>query len=152
MSNFGMFPNNNLQAMIYLQNLKNMQDMQNIQNMQYMMYMQSLNNMKNIQNQAMAQSTGPKTPKVNLTFKTTQGVITNIPIDHGTSVGECLILYLKRMGQGGLISGNELSNKICFLYNANSLSINDTRKVEEVFTTAALSTIIVNDTSNVIGA
>ena len=106
------------------------------------MNMNNLNNMNN--NMNMQQSPG----KMNVVFKTTNGNIKNVQIDIGKTIGELIILYLKRMDRENLI-GNE--RDICFLYDATKLKYNYNRRVEQVFRFVN-PCIMVNDVQNLIGA
>ena len=89
-------------------------------------------------------------PKVNVVFKTTQGLVTNMVFDYGTTVDQALAQYLKRVGKPELI-GN-LGNEICFLFNANHLKFGNQTKVEVFFKGFFNPKVVVNDTKNVIGA
>ena len=106
------------------------------------MNMNNLNNMNN--NMNMQQSPG----KMNVVFKTTNGNIKNVQIDIGKTIGELIILYLKRMDRENLI-GNE--RDICFLYDAAKLKYDDNRKIEQAFKFGNPS-VMVNDVQNLIGA
>ena len=105
-------------------------------------------NANNINNNMNNMNT-PQTPgKLNIVFKTTGGAMTNIPVELGTTVGQLLALYLRRMDRENLI-GNE--KDICFLYDAAKLKFNDNRKIEQVFRFTSPS-VMVNDVQNLIGA
>ena len=80
-------------------------------------------------------------PKMNVTFKTTQGITTNMVLKHGTTVGESLKLYLKRVGRPDLI--DNLQGRLHFLYNTKNLKFNDTTKIEDFFKNDPLPCIIV---------
>ena len=105
----------------------------------------NVNNMNNNMNN----TTVPQSPgKMNVVFKTTAGTIKNIQADFGTTIGQLIILYLKRMDRENLI-GNE--KDICFLYDAAKLKYDDNRKIEQVFKFGNPS-VMVNDVQNLIGA
>ena len=89
-------------------------------------------------------------PKINIVFKTTQGTVTNLVVKHGTTVGQTLELYLKRVGKPELI--NNLQGRLCFLVNAKNLKFTDTTKIENFFKNVTLPTVLVNDVNNLIGA
>ena len=105
----------------------------------------NVNNMNNNMNN----TTVPQSPgKMNVVFKTTAGTIKNIQADFGTTIGQLIILYLKRMDRENLI-GNE--KDICFWYDAAKLKYDDNRKIEQVFKFVNPS-VMVNDVQNLIGA
>ena len=89
-------------------------------------------------------------PKIKVVFKTTQGKTTNMIYKHGTTVGEALELYLKKVGRPDLI--NNIQGRLCFLVNAKQLKFNDTTKIEDFFKNTAIPSILVNDVNNLIGA
>ena len=88
--------------------------------------------------------------KINITFKTTQGTAHLIRMDYGTTINEALKIYLKRVGRPDLIYN--ITNKICFLYNANRLNFGDKTPIEKYFNYKENPMVIVNDVNNVIGA
>ena len=104
--------------------------------------MNNINN--NMNNMGMPQVQG----KMNIVFKATNGNIKNIQADIGMTVGQLIILYLKRMDRENLI-GNE--KDICFLYDATKLKYNDNRRIEQVFKFVN-PCVMVNDVHNLIGA
>ena len=105
----------------------------------------NVNNMNNNMNN----NNVPQAPgKMNVVFKTTSGTIKNIQADFGTTIGQLIILYLKRMDRENLI-GNE--KDICFLYDAAKLKYDDNRKIEQVFKFVN-PCVMVNDVQNLIGA
>ena len=139
--------NNQMQGMGGM-NMNNMNNMNN-QNMQMgmnqqMAGMQNMNNMSNMNNMNTQQVPG----KMNIVFKATSGAIKNIQTDLGTTIGQLLVLYLRRMDRENLI-GND--KDICFLYDATRLKYDDNRKVEQVFRFIN-PCVMVNDTKNLIGA
>ena len=103
----------------------------------------------NINNNNMNSTNVPQIPgKMNIVFKKTDGMLKIIQADLGTTVGQLIILYLKRMDRENLI-GNE--KDICFLYDATKLKYNDNRRIEQVFKFVN-PCIMVNDVHNLIGA
>ena len=104
----------------------------------------NMNNMSNMNNMNTQQVPG----KMNIVFKATSGAIKNIQTDLGTTIGQLLVLYLRRMDRENLI-GND--KDICFLYDATRLKYDDNRKVEQVFRFIN-PCVMVNDTKNLIGA
>ena len=91
--------------------------------------------------------------KIEIIFRTTQGMTTSIIFDDNDSVSNLLKKYLKRVDRPELISSlMEGGNKIAFLYNGKFLKINDTTKVKDIFKNSSDPKIIVNDVNNVIGA
>ena len=87
--------------------------------------------------------------KIRIMFKTSQGVLLNIPFDNEISVGSALQKYLIRVNREDLIKSNQ--EKIVFIYNASKLSINDNKRLKDIIL-GDQATIIVNDISNLIGA
>ena len=86
---------------------------------------------------------------INLVFKTTGGLITNLNVKRGTRVFEVLSLYLKRVGKPELFNPN---SGIFFLYNARQINIYDNTKIENFINLVMGPTIMVNDVKNLIGA
>ena len=86
---------------------------------------------------------------INLVFKTTGGLITNLNVKRGTPVFEALSLYLKRVGKPELFNPN---SGIFFLYNARKINIYDNTKIENFINLVMGPTIMVNDVKNLIGA
>ncbi len=87
--------------------------------------------------------------KVNIIFKTTQVVITQVTVDFNKSLSDTILLYLKRMNKENLFHPN---SGILFLYNAAILNIYDQTKVGVLFNGITNPTIMVNDVKNLIGA
>ena len=86
--------------------------------------------------------------KIRIMFKTSQGVLLNIPFDNEISVGSALQKYLIRVNREDLIKSNQ--EKIVFIYNASKLSINDKRLFKDIIV-GDHAIIIVNDVNNLIG-
>ena len=99
-----------------------------------------------------------KEKKINIRFSTTQGTITNISFNENGSIGDLIKLYLKRVDRPDLISSlmkedkNLVDKKLVFLWNANILDINDTKKAKDFFKGVNNPSIVVNDINNLIGA
>ena len=94
-----------------------------------------------------------KEKKINIRFSTTQGTITNISFNENGSIGDLIKLYLKRVDRPDLISSLMNGDKsIAFLWNANKLDINDTKKAKYFFKNDMKPKIVVNDIHNLIGA
>ena len=88
-------------------------------------------------------------PKINIVFRTTKALRTNITIDYGKTVSELIQLYFKRVGKP------ELFNRpldICFIFNANKMDFNDQTPVQNYFQGVYNPFITVNDTKDLIGA
>jgi len=90
--------------------------------------------------------------KINITFKTTQGSVTNIYVNEEHSIGTAIKKYLISIDNAELITRLENGDKsISFLYNAKLIKINDKKKVKDFFVSYDRC-IIVNDVTNLIGA
>ena len=87
--------------------------------------------------------------KINIVFKTTANVRTNVVADYGKTVSDIILLYLKRVGREELFKKD---SGICFLNNAKKIDIYDKTKVEIYFKNTSSPLIIVNDVQNLIGA
>ena len=87
-------------------------------------------------------------PKMNIEFKTTNGIIYNIEVKYGTTIAELLAIYLKKIERPELIGK---SDKIAFLFNGYRLRIEDITPVEEFFKLAPYPTIMVDDGISLIG-
>ena len=87
-------------------------------------------------------------PKFNALFQTTVGTKKNVILSHGTTIDQALRKYLNLVNKPDLVN----SNKISFLFNAAKLSFGDQTKVENFFKNITNPKVIVNDTSNLIGA
>ena len=80
--------------------------------------------------------------KMNITFKTTQGISKNIVVDYGTSIDNMLKKYLKEVNHPELINSKD---KICFLFNARKLKFGDKTKIEDYFKNTFIPKIVVNE-------
>ena len=80
-------------------------------------------------------------PKINILFKTTQGVTHTIVYKYGTTIDEVLKKYLYRINRPELI--NE-KGKFCFLFNARQLKFGDKTKVEDFFKGISNPNVVVN--------
>ena len=87
--------------------------------------------------------------KINVIFKTTMGVVTNVLIDYGKTMSDLFQVYLKRVDKIELYNTKDT---ILFLFNAKKLSFTDNTKVEDFFKLTPNPTIVVNDVKGLIGA
>ena len=91
-------------------------------------------------------------PKINVIFKTTQGVTHTLVYNYGTTVDEVLQKYLKRVNRADLINDEQNKGKICFLFNAAQLKFGDQTTIENFFKGISNPKVVVNDVNNLIGA
>ena len=90
--------------------------------------------------------------KINITFKTTQGSVTNIYVNEEHSIGTAIKKYLISIDNAELITRLENGDKsISFLYNAKLIKINDKKKVKDFFVSYDRC-IMVNINTDLIGA
>ena len=94
-------------------------------------------------------SNSPGSNKINITFKTTSKVKTNIVADYGQTMRDIILLYLKKEGKENLF---KRCSGIFFLYNAQMIDVFDETKVEEFFKDVSNPLIFVNEMKFVIGA
>jgi len=87
--------------------------------------------------------------KINVVFKTTMGVITNVLIDHGKTMSELFQVYLKKVDKFELFN---TENTIFFLFNARKIGFLENTRVEQFFAITPNPTIVVNDIRGLIGA
>ena len=87
--------------------------------------------------------------KINVVFKTTKGVITNVLIDRGKTMSYLFQVYLKKVDKFELFNK---PNTIFFLFNAKRFDFLDDGKVEKVFAFTPNPTIVVNDIRGLIGS
>ena len=87
--------------------------------------------------------------KINVIFKTTGGLITNLSVNPDKPLCDVLLLYLKRVGKPELFEEN---SGIFFLYNANRIKLNDNTPIKNFLNIIITPTIMVNDVKNLIGA
>ena len=104
------------------------------------------NNNNNLNNNSQGSQMGNK---INVVFKTTMGIITNILIDYGKTMSELLKVYLTRVDKMDLFN---TKNTIAFLFNAKKIDWLDDTKVEIFFRLTPQPTIVVNDMRGLIGA
>ena len=97
-----------------------------------------------VQNQGMF-----NTSKINVIFRTTKGVRTNINIDSNKTVSELIQLYFKRIGKPELF---QRPMDICFIFNADKMMFNDQTTVQNFFGSTFNPFVTVNDTKDLIGA
>ena len=91
-------------------------------------------------------------PKINVIFKTTQGVTHTLVYNFGTTVDDVLRKYLKRVNREDLINDEKNKGKICFLFNAAQLKFGDNTPIEQFFKGISNPKVVVNDVNNLIGA
>ena len=110
------------------------------------MNMNNMNNMNN--NMPFPNPQGQR--KINVIFKTTMGVSTNVLIDYGKTMSDLFKVYLKKVDKIELYN---TKNTIYFLFNANKVSFTEQAKVEDFFKISPTHpTIVVNDVKGLIGA
>jgi len=80
-------------------------------------------------------------PKINIIFKTTQGVCFSLPFNYGTTIDEVLKKYCHRMHEPEFIC----KIKKCFLFNASQLKFGDKTKIEDFFHGISNTKVLVND-------
>ena len=102
-----------------------------------------------IPNQQPNMNPGGIVQKINVVFRTTKAIRTNITIDHGKTVSELIQIYFKRMGKPELF---QKPLDICFIFNADKMDFNDQTPVERFFYGVYNPFITVNDTKDLIGA
>ena len=85
---------------------------------------------------------------INIIFKTSQGLTTNMTYSYGTTINEVLNKYLKQVGRPDLIG--DKGGKITFLYNATKLEFGDQTTVESKFKSDNQRVTVV-DINNIIG-
>ena len=86
--------------------------------------------------------------KINIIFRTTKGVWTNILANVNSSIENLIKNYFKIIDREDLIGNNQ----IAFLYNASKIYINDKKKVKDFFKDNSYPIITVNDIQDLIGA
>ena len=109
-------------------------------------------NLNMLQNMNMQQNMNQQSfsnDKVNVVFKTTQGLKINMFVDFGTSISDTILLFLKRVGKPELFHPD---SGIYFICNAKKVNIYDQTKIENTFGHQINPVIIVNDVKNLIGA
>ena len=87
--------------------------------------------------------------KVNVVFKTTAGLKTNVSVNLGTSIKNTIQTYLNRVGKPELF---DINSGIFFLCNARRINIYDETKIENFLGGQINPIIMVNDVKNLIGA
>ena len=87
--------------------------------------------------------------KINVIFRTTKAVRTNITIDTDKTVSDLIQLYFKRIGKPELF---QRPMDICFIYNANKMMFNDQTTIQNFFGFQINPFVTVNDTKDLIGA
>ena len=106
MNNNNIFPgmNNNINNMMFNQNNKEEEEWLK----GFKMGAEEANNLANEDN----------IPKMNVEFRTTNGISNIIIVKYGTTIDQLLIKYLNRVNSPELIGDKD--NKIAFLFNADS--------------------------------
>ena len=138
-------------------NIPNWNMNMNMMNMNWNFNNFMMNQMNNIVNEPWAESYnssfmchGPPEPnKINIIFKTTDKVETNIVADYGKTISDILLLYLKKIGKENLF---KRTSGVFFLYNTQMININDETKVEDFFKNNNYPRIIVNEMKFILGA
>ena len=87
--------------------------------------------------------------KINVIFRTTKAVRTNITIDSNKTMSQLIQIYFARIGKPELF---ERPKDICFIFNANKINFNDQTTVRNFFGYTVNPFITVNDTKDLIGA
>ena len=88
--------------------------------------------------------------KINIVFKTTGGLISNLTVYPDKTITDTLLIYLKRVNKTEYYKPNK---DIFFLNNAKRIDVYDKRKIRELFGfNLGQIIIIVNDVKNLIGA
>ena len=88
--------------------------------------------------------------KINIVFKTTQGLNTNMSFDENITIGLAIKKYLEKLGKENFI--HSIPKESCFLFNAQQLKPSDNIKLKDLFKGVYNPKIVVNDTKNIIGA
>ncbi len=85
-------------------------------------------------------------PKINIIFKTDQGVTHTLVFKYGTTIDEVLKKYCHRMHEPEFI----FKKKKCCLFNARQLKFGDKTKIEDFFPGISNPKVIVNGVNNLI--
>ena len=83
-------------------------------------------------------------PKINIIFKTNQGVTHTLVFKYGTTIDEVLKKYCHRIKELEFIC----KIKRCFLFNASRLKFGDKTKIEDFFKGISNPKVVVNDVNN----
>ena len=70
-------------------------------------------------------------PKMNIIFKTTQGCINTLILNHGTTIDQMLRIYCRRFFRENI--RNIIEKELCFLFHANRIKLGDKTPVEHYF-------------------
>ena len=134
--NNNIFPgmNNNINNMMFNQNNKEEEWLKG-----FKMGVEEANNLANEDN----------SPKMNVEFRTTNGISNIIIVKYGTTIDQLLIKYLNRVNSPELIGDKD--NKITFLFNACKLRFGDQTPVEVFFKNMSNPIVVVNDVDNMPG-
>ena len=72
-------------------------------------------------------------PKITVSFKNGEGLITNLIVDYGISIKNLFILYLRKINKQDLIGVNNISNIISFFYDGKKIRLGDETPVNIYF-------------------
>ena len=111
------------------------------------------NNTPNMMNNVDLFPNYPPTPRLNVFFETGAGLKVNIPTPPNAPIHELLTKFMNKVG----VSESLMGEKIFFIVNGKTISINEQTQCEKYFRDNALAInslvkIVVIDASNVIGA
>ncbi len=96
-----------------------------------------------------SKSIPPDSNKINIVYKTTFKVKTNIVADLEQTISDVILLYLKKEGKEKLFKRN---SDVFFLYNAQKINIFDKTRVKDFFKNKSDPLIIVHQMKYVLGA
>ena len=89
--------------------------------------------------------------KINIIFRTTQGITHTLSFKYGTTIDEVLKKYLDGINEKECIyNQDEAYRNFCFIYSGRRLELGDKTKIEHLFLGWSNPRIIVNDVRNVI--
>ena len=140
---------NNIPFYNSTQQIKNIGDM--IQNIAMQMFNMNSMKMPNfnigmpLPNILLKNNFSDNIPKMNITFKTTKGIITNMCLKYGTTVKEMTEKYFQRMG----ISIND--DHFIFINDYQKINKNDLTPIEHFFKNQKSPVILVNDAYDLVG-
>ena len=80
-------------------------------------------------------------PKMNVIFGTNEGYTNNLFLNYGTTLDQMLKIFLKKIG----LEDHYKSNKICFLWNGNTIKFGNKTPIEIYFKNAICPKIVFND-------
>ena len=91
-----------------------------------------------------------KSNVINVTFNTTKGIKTFIPLDRDCPLRMAIIIYGFISQAKNLFQGIK-KNEIVFLFNATMLRFNDETPIKIIFENSPCPRVLVNDVTNLIG-